>query len=57
MTSDEFERHLDRWCGRCRYFKSGRCPEVVILRRDPDDPAVNRMFRRLGRCCQFEEIG
>lgn len=57
MTSEEFERHLDRWCGRCRHFKSGRCPAVVILRRDPDDPAVSRMFRRLGRCCQFEEKG
>lgn len=55
MSPRDWEVHLKAWCECCAYFKNGRCPAVVQMRRNTEDEPTNRLFQRLGHCSQYKE--
>lgn len=56
MTNQEFSKHKDQWCERCRFNtrRGGGCPILGIMIANPNDVVAMRLFRT-GKCIQWEQ--
>ena len=55
MTSEEFDRHDREYCESCKYNRPRRsCMIRNYMLKDPSDQMLAPVFRRLGRCSQYE---